>query len=238
MRNNLISSVQNDKVKKLKAIKRDNKSEFFLVENYHLVEEALKQNLVIEIYELDSKNTYSQATKITDNVLKSLTTLQNPEGVIALCHKPQKVEIGNKIVFLDNVQDPGNVGTIIRNMRAFGFDTLFTNVNVYNDKIIRSTQGALFDLNIIKIQDSYAPLKELKQKGYCLLATSLDKDSINFSQYNYKKDKLVIILGNEGQGINKQLYELCDAKIYIPIDFESLNVAVASGIILNKIYNG
>lgn len=239
MKNNkdLISSVQNAKIKYLKKIQNDNKSPFFIVETYHLVKEALELNLVEEIYELNNKNVYENAYKITENVLNTLTNTVNPDGVVALCKKPKNNKLGSKIIFLDNVQDPGNVGTIMRNAIAFGFDTLITNVNVFNSKIIRSSQGAIFKINTIKIDESLGMIQELKKLNYHVFMTSLDKDSQDFKTIKYPKENIVIVFGNEGRGINQELYSFVDKKIYIPISFESLNVAVASGIVLNEIYS-
>lgn len=237
MKTNLISSVQNETIKKLKKIQNDNKSKYFIIEGYHLVEEALKHNLVKDIYELDKNNKYPNATKITDNVLKALSKTKTPEGVIALCLKSKNNKIGNKVVFLENVQDPGNVGTIIRTTLAFGFDTVISNVNFYNDKIIRSTQGSLFNINLINYNDASLMFKKLHKENYTIYMSSLEKDSVDFNQIDYNKVKLVIVMGNEGNGINKTYYKYADKKIYIPIKFESLNVAVATGIVLNKVSN-
>ncbi|UUD35126.1 RNA methyltransferase [Mycoplasmopsis caviae] len=232
----VISSVNNPKIKHLKQIQKDNKSDYFLVSGYHLVNEALAKNLVVEIFELENKNTYKTATLVKENVLKSISNLLHPDGVVALCIKPNH-KIGNKIILLDNVQDPGNVGTIIRNAACFNFDTVISNVNFYNDKVIRATQGALFSISLIKEINNEALLRELSKNGYYIIATSLEKDSIKLDELKINSKKLVIILGNEGRGISKNLYKYCDQKVYIPIEFESLNVAVASGIILNNIYN-
>nr|WP_307906913.1 RNA methyltransferase substrate-binding domain-containing protein [Mycoplasmopsis bovis] len=114
--NQRITSTQNPKIKQLRKIFNDKNSEFFIVEGYHLVEEVLKENLVIELYELDSKTAkYDNSVIVSDNVLKTITKTKTPEGIVALCRKKSNTsELGNRVVFLDNVQDPGNVGTIIR----------------------------------------------------------------------------------------------------------------------------
>ncbi|WP_318023686.1 RNA methyltransferase [Mycoplasmopsis felifaucium] len=231
--------MNNEKIKNLRKLiaKNTNKDAVFVVEGYHLVNEALKNNLVSEIYELEGNDRYINAIEVSDNVLKSITKTNNPEGVVALCIKKLNAEKGNKIVFLDNVQDPGNVGTIIRTALAFGFDTIFSNINFYNDKIVRSTQGALFNINLLNYENNYKTVDLLKSEGYKIFATSLEKDSIPYDIVNYPDDKIVVIMGNEGIGINKELYKLADQKIYIPIQFESLNVGVATGIILNHIYS-
>ncbi|WP_406617090.1 TrmH family RNA methyltransferase [Mycoplasmopsis adleri] len=235
----IITSVNNPEIKELKKLLKHNskKDDVFLIEGYHLVEEAMKHNFVLKTYETDKNVKYEQSIIITENVLNALANTKTPEGIIALCKKLNVPKASNKIVFLDNVQDPGNVGTIIRTSKAFGFDTIYSNANFYNDKIIRSTQGALFDASLINYDDAYSALKNLKEQGYVIYATSLEKDSISYLDAKYNEDKIIILVGNEGNGVNPKLYELADYKIYIPIKFESLNVGIATGIILNHIYN-
>ncbi|WP_416737933.1 TrmH family RNA methyltransferase [Mycoplasmopsis meleagridis] len=238
MENKILKSITNNEIKFLRKLLKNNREEnFFVIENYHLVYEALKTNLIEEIYEIENKNEFPNSIKIASSLFHRISNLVNPEGVLALCKKPKNNVIGKKIVFLDNVQDPGNIGTILRNTIAFNFDSVFTNVNIFNDKIVRSSQGAIFKVNVNKINNSYKDLHNLKLKGYKIYLTSLEKNSLNFNLLPYKKgEKVVLVLGNEGQGVSKELYELADEKIYIPIKFESLNVAVASGIFLNYFY--
>ncbi|AMW26060.1 rRNA methylase [Mycoplasmopsis bovis] len=165
--NQRITSTQNPKIKQLRKIFNDKNSEFFIVEGYHLVEEVLKENLVIELYELDSKTAkYDNSVIVSDNVLKTITKTKTPEGIVALCRKKSNTsELGNRVVFLDNVQDPGNVGTIIRAAKSFNFDTVISNVNFYNDKIVRSSQGALFTVNLVNYiyDDLHSVLKNISK---------------------------------------------------------------------------
>lgn len=228
-----ISSVNNETIKQVKKIINKGHENLFVIEGKNIINEAIKNNIkIIQIFELNDSNCYQNSIKITDNVLKSITTTTHPEGFVALCQKPQINKVSKNIVFCDNVQDPGNIGTIIRTAVAFGYDTIYTNVNVYNPKIIRSTQGAIFKIKIVKINESESFMKELV-KNYPIYITSLDVDSKDFNTINYP-DKKVIVIGNEGHGVDKNLYKYATSKIHIPIDFESLNVSVATGIILNK----
>ncbi|VEU78164.1 TrmH family RNA methyltransferase [Mycoplasmopsis columbinasalis] len=236
MAKEIITSVANQKIKNLIKLKNDPKSPYFLVETRHLVKEAEKANLVKEIFATYETEFNKQNYIIGSNIAKRLSEIVNTDGVFALCQKPTVEDLDNKIVFLDNVQDPGNVGTIIRTLKAFNFDSIITNVNVFNSKVIRSTQGAIFSVKHKKSFDSYAELKKLKDLGYKIYITSLDKDSQHYDQVPTNFQKLVVVLGNEGKGVEPKLLELADYKIYIPINFESLNVAVASGIILNEFY--
>ncbi|VEU75501.1 RNA methyltransferase [Mycoplasmopsis maculosa] len=235
----VITSNQNTKIKELKKHINNNKSDFFIVEGYNLVEEAINKKYCLEIYELFGKEKYSDSILVSDNVLNSVCTTKNPEGIFALCKK-ENIKNNNfeKIVFLDNLQDPGNIGTIIRSSVAFEFNAVFSNSNFYNDKIIRSSQGALFNINLVNYNNSFLELKKLKEDGYKLYGTTLSSNSIPLNDVNFDSKKIVIIFGNEGNGIKKEIYDLLDFKVYIPIKFESLNVSVSAGIVLNKISNG
>lgn len=238
MQNKLISSVQNPKIKYLKQVANFKYSNLFLVEGYHLVQEALKYNLVLETFELNENQlVYPNSTLITSNVLSSITNTKTPEGIVALCKIAFKTELNDKIIFLDNVQDPGNIGTIIRTMKAFNFNSLIANINLLNHKIIRSTQGAIFNLNYYQYkQNDYSIIKKLKSEGYKIIGTLLDKNSQPYFKNDLFTGKFVLIMGNEGNGISPELQQLLDYSVYIPINFESLNVAVATGIVLNHIY--
>ena len=133
------------------------------------------------------------------------------------------------------MQDPGNVGTILRTALAFGFKDVILSKGCafkYSFKVIQSSQGSIFKLNVVSNDKDF--LFSLKNRGYKLISTSLDKDSKFLSEINFNKDsKYVVILGNEGQGISKDIQEKSDIKIKIEInDIDSLNVGVAGGIIM------
>ena len=152
----VITSVDNEKIKDLKKLNnkkyRDDKN-LFLIEGEHLILEAQKSGFLKEIYTTNLNffstiNTYY----VTDKVMKSISNLDNPTNMIGVCFKKDDVLKGDKIVYLDNIQDPGNLGTIIRSCVAFNIDTLILSndtCDLYNSKVIRATQGLLFNLNII-----------------------------------------------------------------------------------------
>lgn len=245
----VIKSLSNPQIKFLrKLLKGDSKSNFFILEGYHLVEEALKINLIKKIYELENNNFYKKISndieynQVTYEVLKSISSTQNPQGIIGLCELQNNKDIykSKKIIFLDNVQDPGNVGTIIRLAAAFNFDTVIGNVAFNNNKLIRSTQGAILKINYFQIKniDNLKFIQDFKNKNYSIISTSLEKDSYSFNDFKFNKnEKQVLIFGNEGKGIQKEILKLSSSKIYIPINFESINVACAVAIFLNKIEN-
>ncbi|WP_051622758.1 TrmH family RNA methyltransferase [Mycoplasmopsis primatum] len=238
--NKTFNSVSNSHIRELRKILAGKIDDYFLIEGYHLVEEAYKNNLVVATYELiDKKAIYAESNFISYDILKYLTQTTNPEGIVALCSfRNQKTRKQNKVVFLDNVQDPGNVGTIIRTAKAFGFDTIYSNVHFNNQKVIRSSQGAIFSVNTKKYDNAYKTILELQNQGYKIYTTSLEKDSININSFDFPvNEKIVIVFGNEGSGVASNINKLANKKIYIPIEFESLNVAVSAGIVLYKIYN-
>ena len=236
----VIESVQNEKIKyfkKLRETKYIKVYKEFIVEGEHLVEEAIKNGVALELIVLNGKDYNTNLPKIfvSENVLKSISTLKTPQYVMALCKIPSNNEIkGSRILLLDNVSDPGNLGTIIRSSVAFNIDTIILSedsVNLYNDKVVRSSEGMIFNINIITMNLSDA-INEIKNKGIKVYGTDL-----RGSEYLHEFDKpssFALIVGNEGQGMKKEILDLCDEKIKIEMNnsCESLNVGVATSIIL------
>lgn len=237
----LYTSVNNDYVKSLKKLndkKYRDKNNLFLIEGEHLLKEAdkrhlLKDALVSDEYELNINTEYNKASK---NVLNYISSLENTT-CIGVCEKLNGSIKGNKILLLDGIQDPGNLGTIIRSARAFDVDTIVLSkdsVDVYNPKVIRATQGMIFDINILytDLQDT---INELKNKNFKIYGTKVDNGT-SLDEF-VKDEKFVIIMGNEGLGIRPNILSLCDKYIYIPMNknVESLNVGVATSIILYEL---
>lgn len=225
----IISSVANPKIKefaKLLQKKHRDDTGLFIVEGYHLVEEAQKANIVKEVFTCDDK---VKGTLVSQEVIAKLSSTETPQGVVAVCKKMNRELKGNRVLALDNIQDPGNVGTLIRTARAFGWDTvLVKGVDIYSPKVIRSSQGAFFSTNVIQTQDLSRSFNE-----YEVVGALLDKEATTYSSYK-PAEKVMLVLGNEGNGITKEVVSLLDKKVYIPIDFESLNVAQAGAILLNE----
>ena len=238
----LYSSVENNKIKDLKKLqtkKYRDKKNMFLVEGRHLVLEAyktgyLKEMLLDEneLLPLDVMTYY-----MTNNVKNYLSELTTPTNVIGVCNKKEGTIKGNRIVYLDCIQDPGNLGTIIRSCVAFNIDTLILSRDtgdLYNSKVIRATQGLIFHLNIV-ISDINEFGPKLKDEGYKIYGTKVTHGkSLKTIE---KVSKFVIIMGNEGNGISELSSELCDEFIYIDMNglCESLNVGVATSIILYEL---
>ena len=238
----IYTSTDNKKIKELKKLnikKYRDQSNSFLVEGEHLVLEAYKKGLLEELFleentklDLDVKTSY-----LSRNVIKFISELDNPSNIIGLCKKVEEKEIGNKVLVLDDIQDPGNFGTIIRSAVAFNIDTIVVSnntVDLYNSKVIRASQGMLFNINIIR-KDLNDFVPELKKQGYQIYATKVNGGkSLKTIE---KMEKFAIIMGNEGAGVSASLMSLADSYLYIDMNSncESLNVAVATSIILYEL---
>ena len=237
----IITSINNEKIKEIKKLnekKYRDLTDLFLVEGQHLVEEAYKNNCLKEVVLLENIDIDIDVPKVyvKENVIRSISNLSNI-NMIGICYKKLKNNIGNKVLLLDNVQDPGNLGTIIRSSVAFNLDTLIISndsVDLFNTKVLRATQGMIFGLNII-ITDIEEKIKELKNQNYQIIGTDVN-DGISVNSLE-KNDKICIIMGSEGNGLKNTIRELCDKFIYIKMNdkCESLNVGVATSIILYEL---
>ena len=193
----------------------------------------LEEALILEDYDY----LYSNKNYVSLNVMKYISELDSVPKIIGICKKMNEKELGNKILVLDEIQDPGNLGTIIRSGVAFNVDTIVlskNSVDVYNPKVIRATQGMIFNINII-IRDLESFIPELKNNGYKIYGTRVDNGK-NIKNIE-KIEKTCIIMGNEGNGVSKSILDMCDEYIYIDMNAscESLNVAVATSIILYEL---
>ena len=241
----LITSKHNEHIKelvKLKEKKNRDQTGLFLVETKHLVLEAYKAGLIKElileqneIFPLDVPITY-----VSKEVLKKLSSVESPSNVMAVVEK-RKVEekYGEKVLILDRIQDPGNLGTIIRSAVAFNIDTIICSpdtVDFYNPKVVRASQGMMFHIPIM-IKNTTKTIKDLKNNDYKIVGTKVTngKDVRTASIYSH----FALIIGNEGQGISKDIENLCDEYLYIKMNenCESLNASVAASILLYEINN-
>lgn len=237
----LYSSVNNPKIKelaKLKIKKYRDKQNLFLIEGKHLVQEAYNSGYLKELLLLENQtlNLSVKTNYITENVLKTLSAVETPTGIIGICEKKPMTLKGTKLLILDSIQDPGNLGTIIRSSVAFSVDTIIINdkcADPYSDKVIRASQGMLFKTNIIQRNLSDF-LKEIKGQ-IPIFGTKVDGGK-NLNTLE-KNSKFAIIMGNEGSGVDKKLLDMCDEYLYIPMNAqcESLNVGVATSIILYEL---
>jgi len=239
----LITSLENKKIKeigKLRDKKYRDKTNLFLVETENLIQEAYKNNQLLEVYKLEEKelNIDIPYIDVTPQVMKKIKGI-NTSSMIGICKKKPKEEIGNRILLLDGIGDPGNLGTILRSAVAFNINTIILSndtVDLYNDKVIRASEGMLFNANFIK-GNLKEIIPDLKNKGYKIYGTNVE-NGLDLKETSFV-NKVAVIIGNEGNGVKKALQDKCDSLIYIPISStcESLNVGVATSILLYELNN-
>lgn len=230
----MIESVNNERIKryaKLQQKKYRDLEGLFIVEGAHLAEEAKKNNLLIDIFSLDG----SEGTQVSESVMRKLSSLTTASNVLGIVKKRESKEIAGNILILDGIQDPGNLGTIIRSAVAFNIDTIIASsdtVDLYNQKTIRSSEGMIFNINYI-VADLEKVLPSLNE--YDIYTTNVvngeDVHKVDVTK------KYAIIMGNEGAGVRKNIATLANKTLYIPISekCESLNVAIATSIILYEL---
>lgn len=250
-----ITSKDNELIKHIRKLKdkkyRDESNEY-VVEGVKLVEEAVKENAKIKqiIVCEDTTRTYEIPTHImleiakyecisvSDKIFNIITQVTNPQGIMAIIEKnAQNAKIDytqDIIVVLDDVQDPGNLGTILRTVDSIGLNQIIVSkgtADAFNSKVVRSTMGAIFRINIIQSDDLVATIKEIKKHKFKVIATSLQT---NDSIYDIAYKKSAIIIGNEANGVSQEVMETADKKVKIPMlgKTESLNAAVATGVML------
>lgn len=239
----IYASTQNEYIKKIKKLntkKYRDETGFFLVEGEHLVLEAYKSGRLEKLVLLENDSFDLNVPKIylTSNVMKFISELETPPTIMGICKKSaDTLEYGDKVLILDNIQDPGNLGTIIRSAVAFNVNTLILGndcVDLYNSKVVRASQGMLFKINIAR-KNLIDVIPDLKQKNYKIFSTNVKNGK---SLKNVEKpSKSAIIMGNEGLGVKDEISSLADEYLYIDMNAncESLNVAVATSIILYEL---
>lgn len=249
----IITSKENEvikQIKKLKEKKYRDETGCFIVEGIKLVKEALQEKMKIQtiviceeciqdgtisqnlLYEIAKQNCLYVSAK----VFEILTDVTNPQGILAVVHKPMpKIQTKEEIIFaLDGIQDPGNLGTILRTLDSAGMHQIILSkdtVDPYNPKVVRSTMGGIYRIQINQVENLVETLKEYQKEGYQVVTTSLQAEK-NIYQAEYH-DKIIVI-GNEANGVSKEVENLANETIKIPMlgKAESLNAAVATSIII------
>ena len=251
----VISSKDNEIVKnvrKLKEKKYRDLENAYIVEGIKMVKEAIlekasiKQIIICDDCEkTDSipKELMYEIAKydclyVTSKIFKYISEVQTPQGVLAVVEKNNRDEDINYnediIVALDDIQDPGNLGTILRTVDSVGLTQILVSkgtADPYNPKVVRSSMGAIYRVKVIECEDLLETLKEVKRNKFKILVSSLKESN---SIYNVKYNKKVLVIGNEANGVEEKIMNIADEKIKIPMlgKTESLNAAVATGIIL------
>lgn len=233
----VITSRQNQMIKQTSKLLRKKERDIqhsFLIQGWHMLEEAKKANCLKKVFLLEGLtfDTDVQLHYCTQEVLNKLSSQNSDAQIIGVCDYPTITNQSKRILAMDCIQDPGNMGTLIRTAHSFGFNQILCSwdcVDIYNPKVIQSTQGAIFHVQINSC-DLKEELSLLKERGMVCYATNLDSSSISLSQVQPTKP-YVVVVGNEGNGIRKEVIDCCDTSIIIEMeDFESLNVGVAGGI--------
>lgn len=241
----LITSLDNEKIKnyvKLKSKKYRDQTGLFIVEGEHLVLEAYRAGCLEEIIiEQDSviSLSFDNIVYVPLVILKKISDLENPSYVMGVCRKREDVSIGNKILILDGVQDPGNLGTILRSSKAFDIDTVILSedtVDLYNPKVIRATQGMLFHLNVIRC-DLLEEIDSLKKREIPIYVSRVEYGEDVRLLKDKDRKSFALVMGNEGRGVREEIREMADKYLFIDMNsmVESLNVAIATSILLYEL---
>ncbi len=251
----IITSKDNDFVKHIKKLKekkyRDINKEY-MIEGIKLIKEAIEEKAEIKQIiicedcdkadiipkELMYEIAKYECVYVNKKIFNTLTDVVNPQGILAIIgrsdNKNQIDYMQDIIVALDDIQDPGNLGTILRTVDSVGLTQILVSkgtADVFNPKVVRSTMGAIFRVKIIECEDLMQTLKEVKKHKFEVVVTSLQTTK-SFYEINYNKK--IIVIGNEANGVEKQIQEIAENKVIIPMlgKTESLNASVATGIML------
>ena len=231
----MIMSLTNERIKeyaKLNQNKYREEKGMFIVEGPHLVTEAKALGLLLEVITTDPN---IEGTLVSEAVMKKLSSTVHPVKVLGICKVEKKNAICSRVLVLDTISDPTNLGTLLRSAVAFGFGTVFLSngsVDCYNDKVIRGSQGAIFKVNIVK-GDLLEFLSKIK-KTHQILGTNV-RVGEDVAKVELKSN-LALILGNEARGMNPMAEKYVDQNLFIRMhNTESLNVSVAGSILMYEI---
>lgn len=241
----IITSKDNEIIKNIKKLKEKKyRLDSYIVEGIKMVKEAISENqeiVLIAIREdlkidFDTKNT--KIVTISNKIFNDISDVKTPQGILAVIKKNQNNQIetnSDYILALDSLQDPGNMGTIIRTADSANINQIIINkttVDPYSPKVIRSTMGAIYRTNIIEVEDLKATLKEMKLKGFQIITTDL-KATQSIYDINYN-NKTVVVIGNEANGVSQEILQTADKKVIIPMlgKTESLNASIAASIMI------
>ena len=248
--NEIITSLQNPQVKLWRSLNKSRTARvengLFLAEGEHMAGEALKENkaraLLIDGSVREKFSALADSAKgvsvlyLASHVMEALCDAKTPQGVIAVCDYPKVAAIsGDLLVALDGVQDPGNVGTILRTMDAAGYGCLLMDektADPYAPKALRATMGAAFRIPAVRCADLPKTLHALAENGYDIAAGDLRGEP--FYSRRKAKDRLCIVIGSEGQGISPAVFAEATLRLKIPMPgrAESLNAAVAGAVMM------
>lgn len=256
-----ITSSKNPIIKKIKGLfkKKDRwQNKLFIIEGIKLIDEALNNDVSIEyiLYSdkllntsegalfLEKIGSYGKAINISDSIFKEISDTENTQGILAIVGfniRPIHeifVEEKKSFIYLNGLQDPGNMGTIIRSADAFNIDGIILGegcVDPYNPKVVRATMGSIFRTPLYFVDNDKEILTKIKESKYKLYATHLEGSIPNYD-LSYR-DKFVVVIGNESRGVDDNVIDMADGFIKIPMPgfAESLNAGVAASIIMYEV---
>lgn len=257
----IITSRQNPLVIRLSKLsdRKYRKNEgLFLAEGVKLSEEAARAG-VVEYLLVTEEHSASPVVKsvelsggevitVSKEVLEKVSTESAPQGMIAVCRMLGDVHsvygdsasFDGRVLILDRVRDPGNLGTVLRSAEAFGGVRLFVSgcADIYNPKTVRGSMGAVFRVSTVDFESTEAAVAAAKSNGYRVLGAALDNTAVKLGEYSLSK-KDAVVIGTEGKGISPDVLEMCDGKLYIPMTGgESLNCSVAASVIMWEMFRG
>lgn len=244
----LITSKDNSKIKEIKKLKEKKyRKTAFIVEGIKMLKEAISEKaeidtiIIREDTELDFKldsELEKKVIHVTKNVFETISDVVSPQGVLVVINKKiddNKIsKHADYILALDGIQDPGNIGTIIRTADSANIKQILVSkdtVDSYSPKVVRSTMGAIYRVKIIECEDLAKTLKSLQTTGFEIVTTDLHTDK---SIYDMNYNKKIVVIGNEANGVTPEIRELSNYRVKIPMlgKTESLNAAVATGIMI------
>lgn len=241
----IITSKDNEIIKNIKKLKEKKyRLNSYIVEGIKMVKEAINENQEIaliairEDFKIDFDTKNIKTVTISNKIFNDISDVKTPQGILAVIKKNQNNQIETNqeyILALDSLQDPGNMGTIIRTADSANINQIIINkttVDPYSPKVIRSTMGAIYRTNIIEVEDLKATLKEMKSKGFQIITTDL-KATQSIYDINYN-NKTVVVIGNEANGVSQEILQTADKKVIIPMlgKTESLNASIAASIMI------
>ncbi len=251
----VITSKDNEMIKNIRKLKdkkyRDTANQY-MVEGIKLIEEAIQEGAKIDkivvCEECVKDNTLEQnllyeiakhdCIYVSEKIFATLTDVSTPQGILAVINKESSEDSidynQEMIVILDGIQDPGNLGTILRTVDSVGLNQIIVSshtADAYNPKVVRSTMGAIFRVKVIESTNLVQTIKNIKKHRFKILATSLQTEK---SIFDVEYNKKAIIIGNEANGVTDEILAVSDIQAKIPMlgKTESLNASVATGVIL------
>ena len=240
----IITSKDNEIIKNIKKLHdKKYRIDSYIVEGIKMVKEAISENQLIELiairkdFEINFDTKNIKIITVSSKVFDDISDVKTPQGILAVIKKKPNKQIETNtdyILALDSLQDPGNMGTIIRTADSANINQIIINkttVDPYSSKVIRSTMGAIYRMNIIEVENLESTLKELQSKSFKVITTDLKAEK---SIYDINYNRTIVVIGNEANGVSQGVLEIADERVIIPMlgKTESLNASIAASIMI------